>query len=184
MNETQLTVAKLCHEMAKYLSILKFLEEDFKDQNATNLNELFNNIDVSINVLDFFRTIYTTTDQPQILLKSIAELYASRNIKLIGTCNLFDFDKVYGICGILYILMKSCKSNGSVCIDSDHEKTLTLTSHECYINQTIIDALNGSTNSPNAINVFALYTKKLLESESYEILLDQTEECLTIKLLI
>ena len=54
INSVKFTVARLCHEIANSLSVIKFLQEDIDSSENYEIKELFKNIDLMVYTMDFF----------------------------------------------------------------------------------------------------------------------------------
>ena len=173
LKTTRLTVAKLCHEISGCLSIMKFLEEDLEaSQSTEDLKMLFNEVDIISFVMDFFRNIYSSSNQKTEIHNVIANLYKIKNITLNNLPEIFqDFkngNEENILAGILYIILKSCRAESSVFVCRTVD-IVSVTTENASLSYSIINALNNDDAEEDIFNVFAKYIKAIATSEGYVI---------------
>jgi hypothetical protein len=178
-HEASLAVSKVCHEIANYLSVIKFIQDDIKNSNLSEMDELLTNIDMIEQTLKFFRSVYTSFNDD--LTLSISSLYSLKNIKIIDECNVLEetvCTRISNIiCGILYIFMKSCKKNDSVLITKDNIFVCRVSFDRVGLSlpQSIINAFKDVNAEPNAFNIFCKYLQKLARDESLHLSISENE---------
>jgi hypothetical protein len=168
-NEVSLTVSKICHEIANYLSVIKFIQEDMKNSDMSEMDELFVNIDMIEHTLKFFRGIYTSfNDDLTLLIKSI---YTSKNIQIIDKFNVLNETACTRIsnviCGVLYVIVKSCKEHDSVLVTKDDAIifSASVDRDSFSLPQSVINGLNDTDAEPSAFNIFCKHLKGMANDE-------------------
>lgn len=184
LKSVELTVAKLCHEMANSLSVMKFLQEDIDASQNHELKELFKTVDLLTYTMDFFRRIYSLSENSIQVNGILLDILQSKNISLIGNLNIFSnaspiFDNV--ICGILYICMKACREADSILIEETGEKIVISVSNRT-LPQEVVKALQGTDVTENIFNTFALYIKNLAKLNHIDIISDINPNNISITL--
>jgi len=182
INSVKFTVAKLCHEIANSLSVIRFLQEDIDSSENYEIKELFKNIDLMVYTMDFFRNIYSYSGKKPKINEILFNILSLKNISLNGDINIFseisaDFDNI--ICGLLYICMKVCKSSDCITLKKDNDKIILNVSNRTFPQETI-KAFQEPNIEENVFNTFILYVKYL--AKSYGILIDSNFESNNIKL--
>lgn len=184
LNTTRLTVAKLCHEMSGCLSIMKFLTEDLeKAQNATDLKDLFNEVEMMTAILEFFRAIYSDSKHKANIYDVIANLFQKKKVKLNNSkqiATIFDNLKTGFqeriLAGILYIVLQACCSSFSVSVEW-REENLCIFSDSATLASNILMALSDDNVEENVFNIFALYVKKMIVLNNCELIIKTSSTC-------
>ena len=185
METTKLTVAKICHEMAGYLSVIKFIQEDLTDTGAalgsTELRELSKNLDLLSLTMEFFRNIYSGYETRKVLLNIM-------NLRGVGVSDKNDIlSNSTGtlqniICGMLYILMKSSKVGDDIAISGDSDCIEIQSPAGRMLPKSVFDALTNDGVSPDAFNIFAKYISQLATSALFDISLSSNDDHLQVKI--
>lgn len=176
MQNSRLTVAKVCHEIAGHLSIIKFIEEDIKCgiQNDS-VDSLFDEIDLLMYVMEFFRAMYAASTKKSDVVSHIVNIYKSRDINLEDNSHLlFNLDCGYDECivsGILYIVSKICKKGSNVCVCGNQHSIIIKTS-QSISTLNMFDALCNNDTDANLFNIFAKYIRSLMNYAKYSIAID------------
>lgn len=165
-------MARLCHEMANSLSIIKFLQEDIASSENNETKEFFKHIDLMTYTMDFFRNIYSSSLNTVKLDEILFNIFNLKNISLSGDIDVFSkisivFSNI--ICGILYICMKSCKSSDNIILKKDDNKIIINIRNRSLPFETI-KAFQESNIEENVFNTFILYVKHL--AKSHDILIE------------
>ena len=188
LKTTKLTAAKICHEIANHLSVLKFLQEDLKSSYNCEADEIINIVDLLTATMDFFRNIYSTTGSISNISKIITDIYRLKKITIENNGCFYDFESTNEeniICGMLYVVMKSCKSADTVSIN--FEKNLwiiKIKNKNRKFSDAIFNAINNDEVDEDIFNVFVLYIKKFALESGYSILTDEdaTDGFLRVKI--
>lgn len=172
INSITFTVAKLCHEIANSLSIIRFLQEDLSYSENRDLEDLSKNIDLMTYIMDFFRNIYSVSDNRAKINEILLNILNLKGISLKGDTNIFsevsaNFENV--ICGILYICMKSCKSSDCILLKKQDNKIIIQIPNRTFPQNTI-KAFQEEDIEETVFNIFILYIKHL--AKSYGIIID------------
>jgi hypothetical protein len=174
LETVKLTVAKICHEIANCLIVIKFLQEDLSNSPIREIGELCREIDILINITDFFRNIYSMSDATSDSVSPIMNTLKLKKITLCDKTGIIEKLSSSGgktICGVVYMMMKSCKPGDSIIVEKRGENTIMISIDKPRTIATkIIDTLNakGLVNE-DVFNVFAVYVKSLAEVEGLNI---------------
>lgn len=160
------TVARLCHEMANSLSVMKFLQENIAPSENNEIQELFKHIDLMTYTMDFFRNIYSSSVNTVRINDVLFSILNLKNISLNGDIDVFSkisivFSNI--ICGILYIYIKSCRASDSIILKKDNDKIIISIENRTFPFETI-KAFQESSIEENIFNTFILYIKHLAKS--------------------
>jgi hypothetical protein len=184
-NTLTLTVAKICHEIANYLSILKFLEEDICFSYNAETVEFIKNIDLLSFTMDFFRNIYSNSSQSSNQFENIKNICKLKDIELAVSSQVIDKklpgNAMNSICVILYIFAKISKTKDMINVDFINDCVVIEKNGSANVSNSIIDALNNSTCKKDIFNILAKYAKDLLNSINYNINIS-TEPKLIVKI--
>jgi hypothetical protein len=176
---SNLTVSKICHEITNYLSVIKFIQEDLSDQNISELNELFANINMIECILKFFRGIYTSFNDD--LTSLVKFIFILKNITLIDEMKVLEktaCTRVSNvICGLLYVVTKACKVSDVVSITRGFGGgySISIRRPQFSLPQSAINAFNNEDAEANAFNVFCKYLNSLAGDENCRISVGRTE---------
>ena len=171
-----LTVAKICHEMANYLSVLNFIREDIKNTQTPEVQEMMKNIELLTCTMEFFRSIYSDKINPNILEAAINKIYDSKGIDVLGFNYIELPNNVKGaICGLLYIIMKVSKPGDIVNIANNTNKIAVSIPENRNLPSNVSTALSKKVVEDNIFNVFVNYVKELAKTDGYGIELKNQE---------
>ena len=185
MNQiTQLTVAKICHEMANHLSIIKFLQEDLAEHNSPELKELLRTVDLLSLTMDFFRNIYSAKIDFPTLFETLKKIC---NLK--GICLSDPYDIIQSlpenlqnaISGILYTIMKVSKPGDVVKVSGNFSMIIVDAPRGKALPKTVTTALEGNFVKDDIFNIFVNYTKYLANLDGYKILQEKSGEDQKVK---
>lgn len=169
----QLTAAKICHEIANYLSIIKFLQEDIKENESAEILELNKSIDLLSYTMDFFRNVYGSSVQPSKapeIIKTICEL-KDLNLKfdpeILTECE--DNDLINAICLFVYILSKTSRPNETTFVNKSNEVVTITKEGQSALPKSIKNLLNNESSTEDIFNILASHAKHLLNSSKYNV---------------
>ena len=180
LKSIQLTVAKLCHELAGPLSIMKFLQEDLAESKNYEVKELLKSLDLLIYTMDFFRLVYSSTSSLE-LKNNLLKILEAKQIKLKDDSEVLLETSSNLICGILYLVTKSCKPNDIIVIEQD-KQTTTITADNRAFPTEVEAAFNNNQANQNVFNIFVLYLKQIAKTENLEIASDSKENRIKVKI--
>ena len=167
----QLAVAKICHEIANYLSIIKFLQEDIKEKATPEILELNKNIDLLSYTMDFFRNAYSDSVQsaktPEIIkaictLKEIDLKIAPEILENLENNNLINAISLF-----VYIISKVSKSGERLEISKENDAIVIKTAKTVTLQKSIQGVINGESAEEDIFNILACYARYLLNSAEY-----------------
>ena len=174
LKTTKLTAAKICHEIANYLSIMKFLEEDLRPScHNDDLKMLLDNVDLLTYTMDFFRNLYASSKQKTGVGDVVFNIYKLKGISLIGSEKVFQSfsnpNEESMLACILYIIMKSCRHGDEVSIAFDNNLgvSIEITASIASLPSSILYAINSDDCEEDIFNVLAKYAKQLANLEKY-----------------
>lgn len=181
--DTNLTVAKICHEIANYLSVLNFIKEDTTASATCDLGEMYKIIDLLAYTMDFFRNVYTDNIDSKAVINSLKKIYLLKDINLFITSESSMHslpEKVQGaICCILYTIMKSSQSGDIVAVSSATDKFIINIPENINLSTEASKALSGTTQS-NAFNILINYAQNIASLEGYKIKLEDNSRQVVI----
>ena len=173
--DTNLTVAKICHEMANYLSVLNFIKEDVEGTATGNISEMCKIIDLLTCTMDFFRNVYADNIDSKAVIDALKKIYHLKAINLFIASNNGIYSlpgKVQGaIYCILYAIMKSSKSGDIVVASRSTDKFVIKLPENRSLPADANEALTESTQN-NVSNILVNYAKSIASPEGYKITLD------------
>ncbi|MDR3030944.1 MAG: hypothetical protein LBU35_00990 [Holosporales bacterium] len=183
-NTTKLTAAKICHEIANYLSVMKFLQDDIRPSNTPEAIELIKSIDLLSYTMDFFRSVYTGSVQNSNVLGIIKNICRLKNISLIAPTDIMetisgDLTNAIGI--VLYIIMKICKPGDKITIKRSSDSFFIEKDNSTTISQNVINAINDNSCEEDIFNILAKYAKESFTSINYKISIE-TDSMLKVKI--
>ena len=174
LKTTKLTAAKICHEIANYLSIMKFLEEDLRPScHNDDLKMLLDNVDLLTYTMDFFRNLYASSKQKTGVGDVVFNIYKLKGISLIGSKKVFQSftnpNEESMLACILYIIMKSCRHGYEVCIafEDNLGVSIEVTASIASLPSSILNALNSDECDEDIFNIIAKYARRLASLEGY-----------------
>jgi len=181
--DINLTVAKICHEMANYLSVLSFIKEDIAGNATGNIEELCKTIDLLTYTMDFFRNVYADNADSKAEINALKKIYLLKDINLfISSDNgLYSLpNRVQkAICCILYTAMKSSKSGDIVTVSRAMDKFVINIPENTNLPTEVNNALSGTLPS-NVINILINYAKNIASLEGYKIRLEESSNQVVI----
>ena len=165
------TVAKICHEMANHLSVLKFIQEDLQSENPALSNEIRRSLDLLINTLDFFRSIFVESTEPIRVYDILLKIARLRDIGIKVESNYDDFEDIHAIISaLIYIIIKTCKRGDIVNITEDYPHVINISvSNQRLVSDVTITSLNENVQ-PNSQNILLVYIKEMLSKKGYNII--------------
>ena len=179
MNQTtQLTVAKICHEMANHLSILKFIQEDLADFDRPEIKEMLKTIDLLSITMDFFRNIYSPKIDPVAVSKDLQQIYDLKEIEISdpdGVLQSVPENLQSAIDAILYTIMKNSKPGDIVKVSkSDNGIILEIPTGRA-LPQNILNAFVKTPVADDIFNIFVNYAKHLASLDGFKILNEEDQ---------
>ncbi|MDR1391118.1 MAG: hypothetical protein LBI95_01975 [Holosporales bacterium] len=171
----KLTVAKLCHEMANHISVMKFIQEDLENAGIHGSKDLLESIDLLVQTMDFFRSMYATSEKSSNIRNILLALLKLKNINLLDKDEIFNslsFECESVVCGIIYVLMKLCKSGNAISVSGGTDRIKIGFEDEKTIPESICETLNNDFLEENVFNIFISYIKELAISSGIEIIAD------------
>ena len=185
MNQiTQLTVAKICHEMANHLSIIKFLQEDLAEHNSPELKELLRTVDLLSLTMDFFRNIYSAKIDSVSLFETLKKIYNLKGISLSDPYTIVQSlpeNLQNAISGILYTIMKVSKPGDIVKVSGNFSMIVVDVPKDRALPKNVSASLEETSVNDDIFNIFVNYTKYLADLEDYKILQERFGEEQRIK---
>ena len=180
----KLSVAKVCHEMANHLSIMKFLQEDLANSDVDEVKELLKTIDLLTLTMDFFRNIYANSGGISSVREILINIFKIKDITLLDNENVLsdlsnNFENV--LCGVLYIIMKACKTGDEITVSKIGKNIFVAIPEGRALSKNVIDAFNNSVDE-DIFNIFVNYIKKLANLENLEINLETENKNLRVKI--
>ncbi|MBQ8651329.1 MAG: hypothetical protein IJ481_02260 [Alphaproteobacteria bacterium] len=165
------TVAKICHEMANHLSVLKFIQEDLQSENPALSNEIRRSLDLLINTLDFFRSLFVESPEPIRVYDILLKIARLRDIGIKVESNYDDFEDIHAIISaLIYIIIKTCKRGDIVNITEDYPHVINISvSNQRLVSDVTITSLNENVQ-PNSQNILLVYIKEMLSKKGYNII--------------
>mgnify|MGYP001056809221 CR=1 FL=1 len=176
MENTKLTVAKLCHEISGYLSVIKFIEYDVKSEvDNENVKALFTEVDNIVSILEFFRSLYSVGDARGKILDHVYNIYKNKGISITKQDNILNncndgYDETI-LAGILYLTSKLCKKNSHVNVRPDGE-LFVVEASDIMFASNIFEALCDDNVEKNIFNILAKYVRSLINAKKYKIAVD------------
>jgi hypothetical protein len=174
----ELTVAKLCHEMANHLSVITFFREDLANK-ADDLGELFVRIDLLMHVMDFFRGMYSTSGTIADMAEVVLRIANCQRIRINDTanaiCNFSTAKEANFFAGVLYILLKICKPEDVITIAGDCRFTTVTIDAPRKLHSSVCMAFNGESAEEDIFNIFALHVKILATRQGFGLSTDYDE---------
>lgn len=167
-----LVVAKICHEMANYLSILNFIKEDIADNATNDIREMLKIIELLAGTMDFFRNIYSDSSDTESLINTVKKIYLLKDVKLQFPCEtIYSIpEKVKNaLCGILYTIVKSSRPGDVVTVSGSTHKILIDMPKNRAFPIEVRNALSHDAIKDNVFNILVNHAKRLANSEGYEI---------------
>ncbi|MDR3224013.1 MAG: hypothetical protein LBT03_00275 [Holosporales bacterium] len=178
MNDSQFdiakfSVAKVCHEMANYLSIIKFIQEDLNKINNHELDELFVNIDLLTYTMDFFRGIYSASGSVINLCDVLCKIATLKNVNFIdldrALPNISSDDSKSFIVGIIYLILKISKTGDTITISKFSSDSMEVrVNNGRTFPKTVMSVFNGNQIPHDIFNVFAIYVFWLAKTNGFE----------------
>lgn len=168
---TQLTVAKICHEMANYLSILKFYQDDLNHLNQKEIQEVSKLIDLLSHTMSFFRNIYSPKIDSNSLSEDLKKIYKLKELEISDSNGILkdiseNLQNV--VSGVLYLIMKVSKPSDVVKISGDLSEIILEIPSGRKLAKNITDAILSNV-SDDVFNVFINFIKHLASLERSEI---------------
>lgn len=165
------TVAKICHEMANHLSVLKFIQEDLQSENPALSNEMRRSLDLLINTLDFFRSLFVESPEPIRVYDILLKIARLRDIGIKVESNYDDFEDIHAIISaLIYIIIKTCKRGDIVNVTEDYPHVINISvSNQRLVSDVTITSLNENVQ-PNSQNILLVYIKEMLSKKGYNII--------------
>ncbi len=165
------TVAKICHEMANHLSVLKFIQEDLQSENPALSNEMRRSLDLLINTLDFFRSLFVESPEPIRVYDILLKIARLRDIGIKVESNYDDFEDIHAIISaLIYIIIKTCKRGDIVNVTEDYPHVINISvSNQRLVSDVTITSLNENVQ-PNSQNILLVYIKETLSKKGYNII--------------
>jgi hypothetical protein len=173
LKNTELVVAKICHEFSNCLSQSVFMKEDILADRSFALTEnfadLFRNVDSCVKLLCLVRSIFSTSEKKAGCLDAIQDLYSEKKIPLTGIDNRSFLDLIINgrterlFSTILYILMKLAVKSSSVSIGVERNKSVTfsLCSTNLIIHSSIRKAISSDDFEEDVFNIIISHAKRL-----------------------
>ena len=166
--DTNLTVAKICHEMANYLSVLNFIKEDIASNTTGDVREMFKIIELLTHTMDFFRNVYADNIDSNTVINVLKKIYLLKEINLFLPSDNIS-GKIQGaICCVLYTIMKSSKSGDIVSVSNVGNKVVINMPADCLLPVEVNKALSSDIPN-NAFNILVNYAKSIARLDGYEI---------------
>ena len=170
LKTTKLTAAKLCHEIAGHLSIMKFLQEDIKTAyDGEDLKMLFDGIDLLNFTMEFFRRMYSSSSQKTGICEVVSNIYKLKNISISDLSDIFEKFKSSNeeniLACLLYVVLKSSRSRDSVVVTNTGDK-ITIESSTLSLPSSVMTAINDDNCEEDIFNVFIKYAKSLARFEN------------------
>ena len=173
-NNTKLTVAKICHELANYLSIIQFMKEDIAT-NTEEIQELIKIIDTLTYTMDFFRNIYSDNTDSNAIIDDINRICNIKGIKIVFAENLTETipDNIKNsIFGIVYQIIKVSKKDDVIKISGTNDKIFIKIPEYRAFPTGVANALLYENVTDDIFNVFINYVKNIAIADGYNIVLD------------
>lgn len=184
---TQYTASNICHEIANYMSIIKFVQDDvlhdFKSRNLSEetLEQLFVNIDIAMLIMDFFRNLYSPSQSKNDVLKILHNIYKFKGVKISGlNPDSSDSIKTYSVeriaASLLFIILKLSRAKNDIIFDSlSGNIVINIKGYspdfKKELNKILTDGDDGETTQ-NVFNVMIHYAKCLAAVDKYAIKID------------
>ena len=182
MQNSKLTVAKVCHEIAGHLSIICFMKDDISDEVSVtqqNISEgvssLFTELELLMKLVEFFRSIYSVSENSNNIIDHTLEILKHKHISVENQSNLMTLGGGYEeciVCGILYMISKVCKKHTNIKIRKDEYGSIYIGISQSLRSPSILDSLCDNETECNLFNVFAKYIQSLITQRSYKFALD------------
>lgn len=183
---TQFTAANICHEIANYMSVIKFQQEDILEKIENGITfmdsaeQLFNNIDNTILMMDFFRNLYSPSDSRNEVSKLALKICKQKGVKVLNFTPEFEesftstkVEKT--VAGILFLITRVNNGKFNV-VFSIVDKAIVMDIKGCVgaVQRRFIKMLNTDINDEDkeAFNIIAYYVKKLLAYDKLTIKTD------------
>ncbi|MDR2458577.1 MAG: hypothetical protein LBD43_00565 [Holosporales bacterium] len=174
----ELTVANLCHEMANHLSVITFFREDLADK-TDDLSKLFVRIDLLIQVMIFFRGMYSTSGTIADMTEVVLSIANFQRIHINDTtnaiCKFSTTKEANFFAGILYILLKICKPEDTITIAENCRFTIVTIDATRKLHNSVCMAFNEESTEEDIFNIFALHVKRLAHCQGFGLLTDFDE---------
>ena len=177
-NKTNLTVAKICHEIANYLGVIQFMKEDISSNNE-EIQELLKIIDSLTYTMDFFRNIYSDNIDSNAVINDINRICNLKGIKILVEDNLIATipDNVKNaIFGVVYTIMKVSKKDDVIKLSGTNNKTVIKIPEYRTLPTGVANALVNENVTDDIFNIFINYVKNIANSNGYKILLDNENQ--------
>ena len=157
--------------MANHLSVLKFIQEDLQSENPALSNEIRRSLDLLINTLDFFRSLFVESPEPIRVYDILLKIARLRDIGIKVESNYDDFEDIHAIISaLIYIIIKTCKRGDIVNITEDYPHVINISvSNQRLLSDFTITSLNENLQQ-NSQNILLVYIKEMLSKKGYNII--------------
>ena len=163
-----MTVAKICHEMANYLSVLNFIKEDIASNTTGDVREMFKIVELLTYTMDFFRNVYADNIDSKTLINALKKIYLLKEINLFMSSDNMP-EKIRGaICCVLYTIMQSSNSGDIVSVSNVGNKVVINMPKDSILPTEVNKALSSDISN-NAFNILVNYAKSIARLDGYEI---------------
>lgn len=169
----QLTVAKVCHEMANHLSIMKFIQEDLVFSQCPEVKELMSSVDLLTLTMDFFRSIYAPFDGVSYdIYKTLSDILRLKEISVVDDTGII-LNLPGGVknivCGILYCIIKVSKQKDVIKLSGTLNNILIESPQNRSVSKVTYDTFNSGSLESNVFNIFENYIKYLASLNKVEV---------------
>ena len=178
----QCVASNICHELVNHFSVIKFLQSDIMEEDGATISDLFDRFDLLFLYIDFFRSIFTSTDSANDALKIAVEICKLKKVN-VNNCVSTDAATEKIIAIFLFILAKSARSNVTVFF-RENEQTIKIIAENYTggIPQTDINTINSTQQEIDAYNVIAYYALILAKEKELNLQMDVDSNTLVIQI--
>lgn len=173
LKTTRLTAAKICHEIAGHLSVMKFLQDDLKFAgNNEDYKMLCDGIDMLSNTMDLFRNLYSSSKQKNGIDKIIYNIYKLKGIYLSELSEIFEAfsnsNEENILACMLYIVMKSSRQRDAIKVEEKKPFEIEIFGENLALPSSVINAINDDDCEEDIFNVLVKYAKTLAKLEKIQ----------------
>ena len=169
---TNLTVAKICHELANYLSVLNFIREDIVNEKEFDKVELVKTIELLTHTMDFFRNIYSDNINYKSMILALKQICSLKGIVLSGCDDMLVNinEKVKCVVyGLLYTIIKISKTEDVVNVSKNKNNIVISLPQGRTLPRTVSEVFSETIVDDDIFNVFANYINEKAERNGYGI---------------
>lgn len=181
----QLAVTNVCHELANWMSVMKFFQDDIIAEirngslSMQTMGRFFDNLDACILSIDFFRNLYAPIGYQDKAISIVKKMYEQKDITIKEERIPCELNKVFknieterAIATILFLLLKIVVKAFNVKISYAKEE-IRIDVFNCskMAKDRLVEIFSSQSDclASSPFNIVALYSKLLLAAKKVKI---------------